>query len=155
MEALIRRMEQDQVRFINFQFTTMEGSIRQLIHPARELERLLEKGVEVILGASRDPRFGPICMFGLGGTFVEALKDVTFRVAPLWEVDAETMIHSIKGYKVLTGLRGMPPSDMEAIKEGIIRLSQLAVDHPEIDELDINPLIVYAKGKGCVASQRF
>ncbi len=116
------------------------------------MERMAGKGVEVILGASRDPRFGPVCMFGLGGTFVEALKDVTFRVAPMWEVSADTMIQSIKGYKVLQGIRNMPPSDISSIKECILRLSQMVAEHPEIDELDINPLIVFPKGKGCVAA---
>ncbi len=116
------------------------------------MERMAVKGVEVILGASRDPRFGPVCMFGLGGTFVEAIKDVTFRLAPMWEVSAENMIRAIKGYKVLTGIRGMPSSDIESVKNCILRLSQLVTEHPEIDELDINPLIVFAEGKGCVAA---
>lgn len=116
------------------------------------MEHMAGRGVEVILGASRDPRFGPICMFGLGGTFVEVLKDVTFRVAPMWEVSAETMIRSIKGYKVLTGIRGMPPSDIDSIKDCMLRLSQMVTAHPEIDELDINPLIVYPEGQGCVVA---
>jgi acyl-CoA synthetase (NDP forming) len=116
------------------------------------MERMARSGVEVILGASRDPKFGPVCMFGLGGTFVEAIKDVTFRVAPMWEVSAEMMIKSIKAYSVLTGIRSMPPSDIDAIKDCMLRLSQLVSEHPEIDELDINPLIVYAKGEGCVVA---
>jgi acetyltransferase len=116
------------------------------------MERMAGKGVEVILGASRDPRFGPVCMFGLGGTFVEAIKDVTFRLAPMWEVSAENMIQSIKGYKVLTGIRGMAPSDIESVKDCILRLSQMVSEHREIDELDINPLIVFAEGKGCMAA---
>ncbi len=115
-------------------------------------ERMARGGVEVILGSTRDPRFGPICMFGLGGTFVEALQDVTFRLAPMWEVSAEIMIRSIKAYKVLQGLRGLPPSDIEAIKDCILRLSQMVSDHPEIAELDINPLIVYPQGEGCVVA---
>jgi acetyltransferase len=116
------------------------------------MEKMARKGMEVILGASRDPRFGPVCMFGLGGTLVEVLKDVTFRVAPMWEISAETMIQSIKAYRVLTGIRGMPPSDIPAIKDCILRLSQLVSDHPEIDELDINPLIVYPEKEGCVVA---
>ncbi|HUT55751.1 MAG TPA: acetate--CoA ligase family protein [bacterium] len=116
------------------------------------MEQMARGGVEVILGSTRDPKFGPICMFGLGGTFVEVLKDVTFRVAPMWEVSAEIMIRSIKAYRVLQGVRGMPPADVEAIKDCILRLSQLVSDHPEIAELDINPLIVYAEGQGCVVA---
>ena len=72
------------------------------------MEKMARGGVEVILGATRDPKFGPICMFGLGGTFVEAIKDVTFRLAPMWEVSAEIMIQNIKAYKVLLGIRGIP-----------------------------------------------
>ena len=119
------------------------------------IEEMAREGIEVILGATRDPVFGPLCMFGLGGIFVEALKDVTFRLAPMWELSAENMIRSIKAYKVLKGLRGKPPSDIEAIKDCISRLSQLVSDHPEISELDINPLIVYPDGHGCrVADSR-
>jgi acetyltransferase len=116
------------------------------------MERMARGGVEVILGASRDPTFGPVCMFGLGGTFVEALKDVTFRLAPMWEISAEIMIRSIKAYSVLKGVRGAPPSDIDAIKDCILRLSQMVSDHPEISELDINPLIVYPEGEGCVVA---
>jgi acetyltransferase len=116
------------------------------------VERMAPGGVEVILGATRDPKFGPICMFGLGGTFVEAIKDVTFRLAPMWEITAERMIQSIKTYKVLKGIRGIPPSDIAAIKDCILRLSQMVSDHPEIAELDINPLIVYPEGNGCVVA---
>jgi len=116
------------------------------------VERMARGGVEVILGATRDPKFGPICMFGLGGIFVEAVKDVTFRLAPMWEITAERMIRSIKAYKILRGIRGIPPSDIDAIKECILRLSQMVDDHPEIAELDINPLIVYPEGKGCVVA---
>ncbi len=125
--------------------------------PAARVEGILvvqmaRDGVEVILGATRDPKFGPMCMFGLGGIFVEALKDVTFRLAPMWELSAENMIRSIKAYKVLRGVRGNPPADIEAIKECIMRLSKMVSEHPEIKELDINPLIVYPEGQGCVVA---
>jgi acetyltransferase len=116
------------------------------------VEPMARGGVEVILGANRDPKFGPICMFGLGGTFVEALKDVTFRLAPMWEITAERMIRAIKAFRILQGVRGTPPSDIDAIKDCILRLSQMVTDHPEIAELDINPLIVYPEGKGCVVA---
>ena len=110
------------------------------------------EGVEVILGATRDPAFGPICMFGLGGIFVEVMKDVTFRLAPMWELSAENMIRQIKSYRILEGVRGNPPSDVDAIKQCIMKLSQLVAEHPEIHELDINPLIVYPEGGGCVVA---
>jgi len=116
------------------------------------MERMAKRGVEVILGAVRDPKFGPICMFGLGGTFVEAMKDVTFRLAPMWEISAEIMIRTIKAYSILKGVRGTPPCDIDGIKDCILRLSQMVTEHPEIAELDINPLIVYPEGKGCVVA---
>jgi len=116
------------------------------------MERMARRGVEVILGAVRDPKFGPICMFGLGGTFVEALQDVTFRLAPMWEISSEIMIRSIKAYNILKGVRGAPPCDIDSIRDCIIRLSQMLTDHPEIAELDINPLIVYPEGQGCVVA---
>ena len=116
------------------------------------IERMAKRGVEVILGAVRDPKFGPICMFGLGGTFVEAIKDVTFRLAPMWEINAENMIRTIKARSILRGVRGAWPSDIDAIKDCILRLSQMITDNPEIAEMDINPLIVYPQGKGCVVA---
>ncbi|MFH1138392.1 MAG: acetate--CoA ligase [Pseudomonadota bacterium] len=109
-------------------------------------------GVEVIIGGMRDPKFGPICMFGLGGVFVELFKDVSFRLAPMWEVSAENMIRSIKGFNLLKGYRGSPPTDLEEIKNCILRLAQMMVENPEISELDINPLIVYPEGLGCVVA---
>lgn len=116
------------------------------------VERMAKRGVEIILGAVRDDKFGPICMFGLGGTFVGSMKDVTFRLAPMWEISAEIMIRSIKAYSILRGVRGSWPCDIDAIKDCILRLSQMVTQHPEIAELDINPLIVYPQGKGCVVA---
>jgi len=115
-------------------------------------QQLAREGVEVILGSTRDPKFGPICMFGLGGIFVEAMKDVTFRLAPMWETSAENMIESIKAYRVLRGIRGKPPADIKAAKLCILRLSSMVSNHPEIAELDINPLILYPEGQGCVVA---
>jgi len=116
------------------------------------VEQMAREGLEVILGAVRDPKFGPMCMFGLGGIFVEALQDVTFRLAPMWQSSAENMVRSIKAYKVLKGIRGNPPSDIKAATLSILRLSAMVSNHPEIKELDINPLIVYPEGKGCVVA---
>jgi acetyltransferase len=116
------------------------------------IERMAKRGVEVILGAVRDPKFGPICMFGLGGTYVETMKDVTFRLAPMWEISAEIMIQTIKAYSILKGVRGSPPCDIDAIKDCVLRLSQMVTEQPEIAELDINPLIVYPQGEGCVVA---
>lgn len=112
------------------------------------MQRMAPKGREVILGMKRDPHFGPILMFGLGGIYVEALKDVTFRVAPIRELSAYDMLKNIRAFKLLQGVRGEPPADLEAIADCLKRLSQLACDHPEIEEIDINPLMVYGAGKG-------
>lgn len=122
-------------------------------HPDARLDGVLvqqmaEKGREVILGMKRDPQFGPILMFGLGGIYVEILKDVTFRIAPIRELGAYRMIEEIKTHRLLEGVRGEPPADIDAIAECLERLSQLAMEQDTIDELDINPLIVYPKGKG-------
>ena len=119
------------------------------------IEEMAPEGVEVILGSSRDPRFGPLVMFGLGGTLVEVLKDVSFRLAPMWRISAERMVRQIKAFSVLDGFRGAPPRDIGAIVDTLLRLSAMTCNHPEIVELDINPLIVHAKGKGCsVADSR-
>jgi len=103
---------------------------------------------ETIIGMRRDPHFGPILMFGLGGIYVEALRDVTFRLAPIRERSAIRMVESIRAYGMLAGLRGQAPSDLEAIAECPLRLSQLVTDFDEIEELDINPLMVLGKDKG-------
>jgi len=114
------------------------------------VERMVPPGKEIILGMNRDPQFGPILMFGLGGTYVEALEDVTFRLAPIRELTASIMIRKTKTHKILDGFRGEPVYDFHAIEECLKRLSQLVTDFADIKELDINPLIVYEKGKGCL-----
>ena len=106
---------------------------------------------ETILGMSRDPHFGPLLMFGLGGIYVEVLKDVAFRVAPIGPDDARDMIGEIRTAGLLKGARGEPAADMDAIVDGLLRLSQLVTDFPEIQELDINPLMVLPVGQGAVA----
>ncbi|MFC2157850.1 acetate--CoA ligase family protein [Acidobacteriota bacterium] len=113
------------------------------------VEEMAKEGKEIILGVNHDPQFGPILMFGLGGIYVEALEDVTFRLAPVNELTASRMISTTKTYKILDGYRGGPVYDMASMEDCIKRLSQLVTDFEEIKELDINPLIVYEKGKGC------
>jgi 4-hydroxybutyrate---CoA ligase (ADP-forming) len=109
---------------------------------------LITSAKEVILGAKQDPLFGPLVMVGLGGIYVEVLKDVVFRLAPIDEQEAEKMVESIKAIKLLKGVRGETPSDLDAVVDSLQRLSQLIVDFPEIEEFDINPLLVLEKGKG-------
>lgn len=111
------------------------------------VQQMLSEGIEVICGVSNDSTFGPVVMFGLGGVFVEVFKDVSFRVAPLTKSDALDMIQETKGYEILKGTRGKPAVDIDAIIDVLIKLSTLASDYPEqIQEIDINPLIVYEKG---------
>jgi 4-hydroxybutyrate---CoA ligase (ADP-forming) len=112
------------------------------------VQEMVKSAKETILGASQDPTFGPVIMFGLGGIYVEVLKDVVFRVAPIDEQEAINMVESTKTIKLLKGARGEKPSDLKAIADSLQRLSQLVVDFQEIKEFDINPLLVLEEGKG-------
>ncbi len=116
-----------------------------------EIEQEISGGKEVLIGIQRDRNFGPILVFGMGGIYVEVLQDVTFRLAPIVPLSAENMVASIRAFPLLLGVRGEAPSDLPALYETLERISQLAVEIPEIAELDINPLIVQARGKGAVA----
>jgi acetate---CoA ligase (ADP-forming) len=108
-------------------------------------------GIEVLVGMNRDPQFGPLVTFGLGGIYVETLKDVTFRVAPFSIRDARQMLSEIRAHALLDGVRGQPPADKEALVDALLRIGQLVQDFPEIAELDINPLIVYPEQRGAIA----
>jgi 4-hydroxybutyryl-CoA synthetase (ADP-forming) len=112
------------------------------------VQEMVKSAKETILGASQDPTFGPVIMFGLGGIYVEVLKDVVFRIVPIDEQEAINMVESIKTIKLLKGVRGEKSSDLKAIADSLQRLSQLVVDFPEIKEFDINPLLVLEEGKG-------
>ncbi len=117
------------------------------------LSPMAAPGQECIIGMIRDAQFGPVIMFGLGGIFVEVLKDVSFRIAPLADEDIDEMIREIKGYKILTGVRGEKPKDIEAIKGVLAKLSEIAINNPEITEIDLNPVIVREKGLSIVDSR--
>jgi acetyl coenzyme A synthetase (ADP forming)-like protein len=108
-------------------------------------------GLEVLIGMNRDPQFGPLVTFGLGGIYVEALKDVTFRVAPFTRLDAEAMLEEIRSKALLEGVRGKPPVDKHALVDTLLRMGQLVQEFPEIAEFDINPLIVYPQDQGVLA----
>jgi acetyltransferase len=112
---------------------------------------MIPRGREMIIGMSHDVQFGPLVMFGLGGIYVNFLKDVSFRLAPLSESEAREMMEETKAYSLLKGIRGEPPSDIEALKNTILRVGQLVWDFPEIVEMDLNPVMVYGWGEGCVA----
>lgn len=132
--------------------TTYRGIVTRAVKAVPEaevtgvlLQEMVTEGREVIVGMSRE-RMGPLLMFGLGGVFVEALKDVVFRVAPLTRLDALDMVDGIRGRPILDGIRGEAPADISAIVDVLLRISQLAVDFPQITELDINPLLASATG---------
>jgi 4-hydroxybutyrate---CoA ligase (ADP-forming) len=115
------------------------------------VQEMVKSAKETILGSKQDPLFGPVIMFGLGGIYVELLKDVVFRIAPIDEQEAIRMVQSIKTIKILKGVRGEKPSDLKAIVDSLQRLSQLVTDFPEIEEFDMNPLLVLEEGKGARA----
>jgi acyl-CoA synthetase (NDP forming) len=133
----------------------MEGARAKA--PAARLDGVLvapqvQGGVEVILGVSREPVFGPVVMFGLGGIFVEVLKDITLRIAPFGIEEAGRMIREVKGYPLLAGARGRPRADVAALAEALSRLSVFAAARADdLETLDINPFLVLPEGKGAVA----
>jgi acetyl coenzyme A synthetase (ADP forming)-like protein len=137
-------------------FERIVESVRQAAPQARikgvNVQRMAPAGREVILGVKRDPAFGPVTMFGLGGTFVEVFKDVAFRAVPLDEQDVRGMVREVKSYPILAGVRGGPAYDVAMIEQCIGRLGQLVLDFPQIVELDVNPVIVLEAGRGAVAA---
>ena len=119
------------------------------------IQEMVKGNREMVCGIATDPQYGPMMMFGLGGVFVEALKDVTFRIAPLTDIDAQEMVKSVKAYKLLQGARGTTPAQISQIEETLLRLSQLVNDFKFIDELDINPLLISEKtGEGIAVDGR-
>ncbi|MGI8423812.1 MAG: acetate--CoA ligase family protein [Chloroflexota bacterium] len=110
------------------------------------VQHMAPQGTEVIVGMTTDPQFGPVMMFGLGGIMVEVLKDVAFRLVPLTERDAGQMIDEIKGRPILDGVRGQPAADIEALKQTIVKVAAFVEKHPEVRELDLNPVFAYPDG---------
>jgi len=132
-------------------------AFREIIHNAKKYKssahihgiiacKMIPQSTEIIIGMIKDPHFGPVIMFGLGGIFVEILKDVSFRVIPIEEKDAEDMIKEIAGYKMLQGIRGESPKNLKAIKELLFKISRIAIKNPEIMEIDLNPVFVFENG---------
>ena len=113
------------------------------------VQKMVPKGVEVIIGVTQDPSFGPLLMFGLGGIYAELFKDVAFRLHPLTDIDSQEIIRSVKAFELLKGWRGSPPSDISSVENLLCRISALIEDHPRIAELDLNPVIVQEEGQGC------
>jgi acyl-CoA synthetase (NDP forming) len=131
-------------------FQEITKSVKQQQSDARiegvAVQKMAQPGIEVIVGMSKDPQFGPVLMFGLGGILVEVLKDVAFRIVPLEARDARQMIREIKGFPVLEGFRGQEPADLEALEKLLLKVSAFVEAHPEIEELDLNPVFAYKDG---------
>lgn len=136
-------------------FESIISSVKKFMPDARingiSIQEMIKDKKEIIIGVNKDPQFGHMIMFGLGGIYVEVLKDVSFRIAPLKESDAREMIEEIKAIKLLKGVRGESPSDIDSVVEVLLKISQLVTDFPDIMEMDINPLFVKEKGKGSIA----
>ena len=135
-------------------FDLIRERVRAMGRP-REMEgvavqEMVTEGSEAIVGVTQDPSFGPLLMFGLGGVYVELLKDVAFRIHPLTDLDAREMIRSVQGYPLLEGWRGAEPGDIEALEDVLLRVSAMVEDIPEIAEMDLNPVKVLPPGRGCV-----
>lgn len=126
------------------------GAIKQAYPTVRlqgvSVQKMARPGVEVIIGMSKDAQFGPVLMFGLGGVLVEILKDVSFRIVPLTPRDAREMIREIKGYPLLEGYRGQPPVDILNLEAILLKISNFVEQHPEVKELDLNPIFAYSDG---------
>ena len=137
--------------------TEAESAYQEIIFQAKKYNKeariegviaytMVPQGTEIIIGMMKDPHFGPVIMFGLGGIFVEILKDISFRILPIEERDAREMVNEIKGFEILKGVRGEGPKNIKAIKNLLLKISQLALENPEINEIDLNPIFVFEKG---------
>ncbi len=116
------------------------------------VQKMVPPGQEVIIGVTKYPGFGHLIMFGIGGIYVELFKNVTFRLAPIGRNSARRMIRSIKGFEMLTGFRGKPKADLENLEKLIVGVSAMVTNHPQIKEMDINPLFVHEEGQGATVA---
>jgi len=149
--AVLHKTEAGAVRLDIMDDKALEEAMEEMPAEVYLVQKMAPEGVETIIGGKRDAQFGPVVVFGLGGIFVEVLKDVTMRVAPVDEVIAAQIIGEIRGAPLLKGARGRTPADTPALVQTIARVSQLLVDHPEIARLDINPFRVFGQGQGALA----
>lgn len=131
-------------------YSAMMTSVKAMYPGAKidgvSVQRMARPGVEVIVGMSKDPQFGPVLMFGLGGVLVELLKDVSFRIVPVARMDAAEMIREIKGFPMLQGFRGSKPCDLDALENLIVSVSDFVERNPQVKELDLNPVFAYEDG---------
>jgi acyl-CoA synthetase (NDP forming) len=144
------RLSLDSPEAVRQAFAAIVESVKRAEPDARiegvSVQRMAAPGIEVIVGLSKDPQFGPVLMFGLGGVLVEVLKDVAFRIVPIEPRDARQMLREIKGFPVLQGFRGQEPADLDALEKLLLAVSAFAEAHPEVEELDLNPVFAYKDG---------
>ncbi len=131
--------------------SALENALADMKADEYLVQKMVPPGKEVIMGARHDSEFGHVILLGLGGVFAEVLKDVSLRIAPVDDDDAEEMLHEIKGSAILQGFRGKTAVDRDALRKALLSLSRLLMDHPEIKQIDVNPLIVAEAGGGCTA----
>jgi len=133
-------------------FERIEANVKSRAPDARVagilIQEMVPQDLEVIVGATRDPVFGPVVLFGLGGIFVEVLKDVSLRIAPVTRYDAEEMLNEIKASSILRGYRGTPPRDRNAIVDIIVKTSRVMLEVPEVTDIDLNPIMAFPEGRG-------
>lgn len=133
-------------------FEVIMGNVKSRVPTARIsgilIQEMVPQDIEVIVGATRDAVFGPVVMFGLGGIFVEVLRDVSLRITPLTEYDAEEMLEEIKAARILQGYRGAPPRDKKALVDIILKVGKLMEEIPEVTDVDLNPIMVFPEGAG-------
>jgi acyl-CoA synthetase (NDP forming) len=134
-------------------FRQLAAKVPEALHPGSEsaivLQPMITDGVETLIGVTADPLFGPLIGFGLGGVSVEVLRDVAFRIAPLTDKDADELMRSVRSFKLLQGHRGRPAADIEALRDVLLRVSLMSAAVPEIQELDLNPVMALPAGHGC------
>ena len=140
-------------------YTEIVSGVRKMVPEARiegvSVQKMARPGVEIIIGMSEDAQFGPVIMFGLGGTWVEVLKDVSFRVTPVTDWDAAEMVREIRGFALLQGYRGQEPVDVSFLEKLITKVSDFIENNPQVRELDINPLIAYGDGAIAVDARMY
>jgi len=149
--VLLDRRDADEVR-AGFHEMMLKARIVGVLESVQGvlLQRFVSEGIEAVVGAVQDPVFGPLVMFGLGGAYVELVRDVVFRLNPLTSHDIDSMIRSVRAAKLLDGYRGSPPADIEALRDLLARVSQIITDMPELLEMDLNPVKILSPGRGCV-----
>jgi acetate---CoA ligase (ADP-forming) subunit beta len=126
--------------------SSIKGKYPQADIDGISVQKMVRPGTEVVVGMTKDAQFGPVIMFGLGGILVELLKDVSFRIVPLEAEDARAMVREIKGYRLLEGYRGREPANISTLEGILLKVSRFADAHPEVKELDLNPVIAYSDG---------